>query len=154
MNRNMNKMFDNDIFASDDKHEDNNVPNYGIFNKHVFDIYQQVETIEFAYPIVIVSKWVTLNHQHPTIDKLLKWRKKWFQNKYLENPIEDINEDNHLDRDKERRRNLNDDNPSFYHTKKLKINKLDESIYERKLGDDDIEVVKVVPSLVIGKIIQ
>ena len=53
-----------------------------------------------------------------------------------------------------KRRNLNDDNSSFYNTKKLKIDKLDEYIYEKELGDDDIGVVKVVPSLVIGKISQ
>ena len=53
-----------------------------------------------------------------------------------------------------KRRNFNYVNSSFYNKKKLKIDKLDEYIYEKKLGDDDIEVVKVVPSLVIGKISQ
>ena len=42
VNRNMDKNFDNDVFAYEDEHEDNNVPNYDMFNKHVFDIYQQV----------------------------------------------------------------------------------------------------------------
>ena len=36
----MNKMFDTDVFASDDEYEGNNVPNYDLFNKHVFDIFQ------------------------------------------------------------------------------------------------------------------
>ena len=65
--------------------------------------------------------------------------------------IEDTNEDNHFDRDKKRRINLNDEILIFIILKKLKIDKLDESICENKLGDDDIEVVKFVPSLVIGK---
>ena len=86
VNRNMDKNFDNDVFAYEDEHEDNNVPNYDMFNKHVFDIYQQVEKIEFAY-LIVVSKWVTLDLQYPTIDEFLKWRKKWFQNECLENPL-------------------------------------------------------------------
>ena len=49
VNNNMNKMFDSDVFASDDEYEGNNVPNCDIFNKHVFDIFQQVETIVFTY---------------------------------------------------------------------------------------------------------
>ena len=40
VNNNMNKMFDTDVFASDDEYEGNNVPNYYLFNKHVFDIFQ------------------------------------------------------------------------------------------------------------------
>ena len=76
-------MWDNDIFASGDEHEENNVPNYDLFNKYVFHIYQQAETIEFAYSIV-VSKWVTLAYQYPIIDEFLKWRKKWFKNDYVE----------------------------------------------------------------------
>ena len=86
VNRNMKKMLDNDNFASDDEHEENNVPNYDILNKHVFDIYQQVEAIEFAYSIV-VSKWVILAHQYPIIDGFLKWRKKWFKNDYVEKTL-------------------------------------------------------------------
>ena len=70
VNNNMNEMFDTDVFASDDKYEGNNVPNYDLFNKHVFDIFQQVETIEFAYTIV-VSKWVVLAHQYPSIYEYL-----------------------------------------------------------------------------------
>ena len=73
---NMNTMFDTEIFASDDKYEDNNVPNYDLFNKHVFDIFQQVNTIEFAYTIV-VSKWNVLGYHFPTIAEYLFWRKKW-----------------------------------------------------------------------------
>ena len=42
VNNNMNKMFDTNVFASDDEYEGNNVPNYDLFNKHVFDIFQQV----------------------------------------------------------------------------------------------------------------
>ena len=41
----MKKMFDTEVFVSDDEYEDNNVPDYDLFNKHVFDIFQQVETI-------------------------------------------------------------------------------------------------------------
>ena len=52
VNRNMNKIFESDIFSSDEEHDDNNVPYYDLFNKHVFDIFQQVETIEFVYSIV------------------------------------------------------------------------------------------------------
>ena len=75
VNRNIKKILDNNIFSSDDGHEENDVPNYDLFNKHVFDFYQQVETIEFVYSIV-VSNWITLAHQYPTIDEFLKWRKK------------------------------------------------------------------------------
>ena len=32
INNNMNKIFDNDVFASDDEYEGNNVPNYDLFN--------------------------------------------------------------------------------------------------------------------------
>ena len=39
INNNMSKMFDNDVFASDDEYEGNNVPKYDLFNKHVFDIF-------------------------------------------------------------------------------------------------------------------
>ena len=77
VNRNMKKILYNDIFTSDNEHEENNIPNYDRFNKHVFDIYQQVETIEFAHSIVN-SEWVILAHQYPTIDEFLEWRKKWF----------------------------------------------------------------------------
>ena len=117
VNRNMKKILDNDIFASDDEDEENNVPNYDLFNKYVFDIYQQVEAIAFAY-LIVVSKQVTLAHQYPTIDQFLKWRKKWFKNDYLEKTIEDINEGNICNNNKKRRRNLNDDNLSFHHSKK------------------------------------
>ena len=70
VNRNMKNMLDNDIVASDDEHEEHNVLNYDIFNKDVFHVYQQVETIEISYSIV-VSKRVTLAHQYPTIDEFL-----------------------------------------------------------------------------------
>ena len=79
-------MFDSDVFASDDGYEGNNVPNYDLFNKHVFDIFQQVEIIEFAY-IIVVSKWVVLVHQYPSINEYLNWRKRWFKNDYLENKL-------------------------------------------------------------------
>ena len=48
INHNINKMIEYDIFASDNEYEINNVPNYDLFNKHDFDIFQQVEIIEFA----------------------------------------------------------------------------------------------------------
>ena len=69
------KKFDSDVFASNDEYEDNNVPNYDLFNKHVFDIFQQVETLEFAYTVV-VSKWNVLGYHFPTITDYLVWRKK------------------------------------------------------------------------------
>ena len=99
INNNMNKMFDNDVFASDDEYEGNNVPNYDLFNKHVFDIFQQVEIIERAYSIV-VSKWVVLAHQYPSINEYLNQRKKWFKNRYLEKTVDDINDDNLFDSNK------------------------------------------------------
>ena len=68
VNNNMNKIFDTEVFAFDDEYEDNNVPNYDIFNKHVFDIFQQVDTIEFAYTIVVL-KWNVLGHQYLSIDE-------------------------------------------------------------------------------------
>ena len=92
VNNNMNKMFDTDVFASDDEYEGNNVHNYDLFRKHVFDTFQRVDTIEFAYTIV-VSKGVVLGHQYPSIDEYFIWRKKWFKDDYLENTIDDINED-------------------------------------------------------------
>ena len=39
----------------------------------------------------------------------------------------------------------------FTTTTKLKIDNENESISETVIGDDEIEVVKVVPSLIIGK---
>ena len=45
INHNINKMIEDDIFASDEEYETNNVPNYDLFNKHDFDVFQQVETI-------------------------------------------------------------------------------------------------------------
>ena len=101
MNNNMKKMFDTDVFVSDDEYEGNNVPNYDIFNKHVFDIFQQVETIQFAYTIV-VSKWTVLGHQYPLIDEYFIWQKKWFKDDYLENTIDDINEGNIFDSNKKK----------------------------------------------------
>ena len=83
VNNNMNKMFDTDVFASGVEYEGNNVPNCDLFNKYVFYIFQQVETIEFAYTIV-VSKWVVLGHQYPSIDVYFIWRKKWFKDHYLD----------------------------------------------------------------------
>ena len=68
-------MFDSDVFASDDEYEDINVPNYELFNKHFFDIFQQVETLEFAYTVV-VSKWNVLGYHFTTITDYLVWRKK------------------------------------------------------------------------------
>ena len=96
VNNNIKKMFDTEVFASDDEYEDNNVPNYDLFNKHVFDIFQQVETLEFAYTVV-VSKWNVLGYNFPTISDYLVWRKKWFQDEYLEKTIDDINDDNLFD---------------------------------------------------------
>ena len=110
------------------KYEDNNVPDYDLFNKHVFDIFQQVETNEFAYTIV-VSKWNVLGYHFLTIAEYLFWRKKWFKDEYLGKTIDDINEDNLFDSNKKRRKNLNADNESFFHNKKklkliMKINLL------------------------------
>ena len=99
VNNNMKTMFDSEVFASDDEYEDNNVPEYDLFNKHVFDIFQQVETIEFAYTIV-VSKWVVIGHQYSSIDEYFIWRKKWFKDDYLEKTIDDINENNLFDSNK------------------------------------------------------
>lgn len=110
-----------------------------------------METIEFAYSIV-VSKWVTLSHQYPTIDEFLKRRKKWFKNDYLEKPLKISMKIIFLVVIKKRRRNLNDDNLAFHLPKKqLRIDKVDDSVCENKFCDDDMEVVKIVPSLVIGK---
>lgn len=39
VNRNMNKIFESGIFASDEEHDDNNIPNYDLFNKHIVDIF-------------------------------------------------------------------------------------------------------------------
>ena len=39
VNRNMNKIFESGIFASDEEHDGNNIPNYDQFNKHIFDIF-------------------------------------------------------------------------------------------------------------------
>jgi len=154
VNNNMKKMFDSEVFASDDEYEDNNVPDYDLFNKHVFDIFQQVETIEFAYTIV-VSKWNVLGYHFPTIAECLFWRKKWFKDKYLEKTIDDINEDNLFDSNKKRRRNLNADNESFFHNKKkLKVDNENKSIIEKVIGEDEIKIVKIVPSLIIGEIMQ
>ena len=115
LNNNMNKMYDTEVFASDDEYVDNNIPSYDLFNKHVFDIFQQVETIEFAYTIV-VSKWNVLGYHFPTITECLFWRKKWFKDDYLEKTIDDINEGNIFDSNKKRRRNLNAGNVSFFFT--------------------------------------
>ena len=109
VNNSMNKMLDTEVFASDDLYEDNDVPNCDLFKTNVFDIFQQVNTIEFAYTIV-VSNWNVLGHQYPTIAEYLFWRKKWFKDEYLEKTIDDINEDNLFDSNKKRRRNLNADN--------------------------------------------
>ena len=54
VNDNINKMIKDDFSTSDEDHEINNVPNYNLFNKYVFDIYQQVERIEFAYTILVL----------------------------------------------------------------------------------------------------
>ena len=99
VNNNMNTIFDTEAIASDDEYEDNNIPNYDLFNKHVFDIFQQVNTIEFAYTIV-VSKWNALGRQYPSIDEYFFWRKTWFKDDYLENTIDEINEDNLFDSNK------------------------------------------------------
>ena len=51
-----------------------------------------------------------------------------------------------------RKRNLNTDNDSFFtRKKKLKVDNENEFINEKVIGDDEIVIVKVVPSLVIGK---
>ena len=68
VNNSMNKMLDTEVFASDDLYEDNDVPNCDLFKTNVFDIFQQVNTIEFAYTIV-VSKWNALGRQYPSIDE-------------------------------------------------------------------------------------
>ena len=65
-------------------------------------IFKQVETIEFAYTIV-VSKWVVLGHQYPSIDWYFIWRNKLFKDDYLEKTIDDIDEDNLFDSNKKRR---------------------------------------------------
>ena len=53
LNNNKNKMYNTEVFASDDEYVDNNIPSYDLFNKHVFDIFQQIDTIEFADTIVL-----------------------------------------------------------------------------------------------------
>ena len=40
VNNNIKKMFDTEVFVSDDEYDNNNVPDYDLFNKHVFDIIQ------------------------------------------------------------------------------------------------------------------
>ena len=53
---------------------------------------------------------------------------------------------------KKRRRNLNADNESFHRTKqKLKVDNENKSIIEKVIGEDEIKIVKIVPSLIIGK---
>ena len=37
ISENLNTIFQDGIFYSDREYEDNNVPNYALFNKHVFD---------------------------------------------------------------------------------------------------------------------
>ena len=39
VNDDINKMIEDNIFASDEEHEINNVPNYDLFNKDVFVIF-------------------------------------------------------------------------------------------------------------------
>ena len=154
VNNNVKKMFDSDVIASDDEYEGNNVHNYDLFNKNVFDIFQQVEIIEFVYTNV-VSKWVVLAYQYPSINEYLNWRKKWFKNHYLEKTIDDINDDNLFDSNKKRRRNLNDDNISSFHTKKkFKNDNVDESICRKVIGDDEIELLKLYRRFLLGEIIQ
>ena len=49
------------VWGYDDEYEINNVPNYDLFNKHVFDILKKVETIEFVHSI-LASKWVVYKY--------------------------------------------------------------------------------------------
>ena len=49
------------VCGYDNEYEINNVPNYVLFNKHVFDILKEVETIEFVHSI-LASKWVVYKY--------------------------------------------------------------------------------------------
>ena len=49
-----------------------NVSNCDLFNKHVFDIFKEVEVIKYTYAIM-ASKWNAGDCQFPTIDEYLKW---------------------------------------------------------------------------------
>ena len=53
--------------------------------------------------------WWVFEMAQEMVSKWMPWK-----------PIKDNNEDNLFDRDKKRRRNLNDGNSSFCHTKKAK----------------------------------
>ena len=92
VNDDLNKMFQDDIFCTDDEYEHNNVPNYYLFNKCVFNIFKEVEIMEYAYTIV-ASKWVVVNYQFPTIDEYLECRSKWLTDTYLDKTCEDINDE-------------------------------------------------------------
>ena len=49
------------VWGYDNEYEINNVPNYDLFNKHVFDILKEVETIEFVHSI-LASKWIVCEY--------------------------------------------------------------------------------------------
>ena len=98
----MNKIFHDDIFYSSDKYEINNVPNYDLFNKYVFDIFKEVEIIGFTYSI-IASKWVVCEYQQSSIEHYLKWRKDWFEDTYLDKTCEDVNDDGIFDSNKKKK---------------------------------------------------
>ena len=59
-------------------------------------------------------------------------------------PIEDNNEDNLFDRDKKEEEILMMTILIFVIPKKLKIDKMDKSICEKKLGDDEKKTVKLI----------
>ena len=70
MDDNLNKMFQDDILYSDDEYQHNNLPNYDLFNKYVFDIFKEVEYT------IIFSTWVVGDDQYPAIEEYLEWISK------------------------------------------------------------------------------
>ena len=59
-------MFQDDILYSDDEYQHNNLPNYDLFNKYVFDIFKEVEYT------IIFSTWVVGDDQYPAIKEYLE----------------------------------------------------------------------------------
>ena len=117
VNDTLNKIYQDDIFCSNDEYEHDNVPDYDLFNNHVFNIFKEVETIKYAYAIVS-SKWVVAKYRYPTLENYLKWRNTHFTKNYLYKTCEDINDEGTFDLNKTRR-NLNDNGSSFSPKNKL-----------------------------------
>ena len=86
-------MIEDNISASDEEHEINNVPNYDLFNKDVFDIFfNKQKQLNWHIQLLVLNGLFQNINIHILMSIYME--EKWFKDTYLNKTIEDINDVN------------------------------------------------------------